>query len=138
MWYGWYTTETLWLHLYTSLLPLFLQVTLPVPIAPRWGHSTVVFGSGPGFRVVVLFGGRSSSLEEVSETTLLLLGKCAISTILISLERLCVVISTLLPNPRSSTNLFPIIIISSSFPSHAYFAEFFYTHFQSTSEVHGR
>ena len=122
---------------FTSLPPLFLQVTLPVPIAPQWGHSAVVFGSGPGFRVVVLFGGRSSSLEEVSETTLLLLGKCAISTILISLERLCVVISTLLPDNRSSTNLFPIIICS-SFPSHAYFAEFFCTHFQSTREVHGR
>ena len=47
---------------------LFLQVTLPVAITPRWGHSAVVFGSGASFRVVVLFGGRKSWLGgEISE-----------------------------------------------------------------------
>ena len=59
--------------------PLFLQVTLPVAITPRYGHSAVVFGSGANFRFVVLCGGVNSSYAEISETTLLLLGECTIS-----------------------------------------------------------
>ena len=62
----------------TFLPPLFLQVTLPVAITPRCGHSAVVFGTGPSFRVVVLFGGETSS-GYLSETTLLLLGEYTIS-----------------------------------------------------------
>ena len=62
----------------TSHPPLFLQVTLPVAITPRRGHSAVVFGSGASFRVVVLFGGQNLS-DYLSETTLLLLGECTIS-----------------------------------------------------------
>ena len=51
---------------------------------PRRGHSATVFGYGASFRVVVLFGGYmrggfDSYIEgHFSETTLLLLGKCAI------------------------------------------------------------
>ena len=44
------------------------QVTLPTPMAPRFGHSGVVFGVGADFRVLVLVGG-------LADTTLLLLGK---------------------------------------------------------------
>ena len=56
---------------------IFLQVALPVQITPRYGHSAVVFGNGPSFRVVVLFGGKRSVVGDIiSETTLLLLGEC--------------------------------------------------------------
>lgn len=59
----------------------FLQVALPVQITPRYGHSAVVFGSGPSFRVVVLFGGKRSVVGDIiSETTLLLLGECKLCT----------------------------------------------------------
>ena len=58
------------IHLHPSLL---LQVTLPVQIQPRLGHSAVVFGYKPGFRVVVLFGGNRGC--NLSQTTLLLLGE---------------------------------------------------------------
>ena len=59
--------------------PLFWQVTLPVAITPRYSHFAIVFGSGQGFRVVILFGGRNSSYDAISGTTLLLLGECTIS-----------------------------------------------------------
>jgi len=61
-------------HVHVDILaPLLVQVTLPVAITPRKWHSAVVFGDGPTFRVVVLFGGNNSS-HDLSETTLLLLG----------------------------------------------------------------
>ena len=53
---------------------LFHQSTMPVAITPRWAHTAVAFGSGPSFRVVVLFGG-SDGARWLSETTLLLLGE---------------------------------------------------------------
>ena len=62
-------------------LALLLQITPSELITPREGHSAVVFGSKPDFRVVVLYGGSMSwsSREVMSKTTLLLLGKYAIS-----------------------------------------------------------
>jgi len=59
--------------------PLLLQVTLPVAITPRRRHSAVVFGYGPTFKVVVLFGGDDSSYNLKTETTLLLLGEYTLS-----------------------------------------------------------
>ena len=52
-------------------------MTLPTGIAQRYGHSAVVFGNGPDFRVVVLFGGIDTNFgtHAISETTLLLLRK---------------------------------------------------------------
>ena len=55
-----------------TCFPIFLQVSLPTNITGRYGHSTVVFGTGPDFRVVVLFGGYNGQ-RYISETTLLLL-----------------------------------------------------------------
>ena len=54
--------------------PLYLQLSLPVAITPRWGHSATVFSCGTSFRVVVFFGGVKPSEDELSETTLLFLG----------------------------------------------------------------
>ena len=56
-----------------TCFPIFLQVSLPTNITGRCGHSAVVFGTGPDFRVVVLFGGINETYDEISETTLLLL-----------------------------------------------------------------
>ena len=56
-----------------TCFPIFLQVSLPTNITGRYAHSAVVFGTGPDFRVVVLFGGRTTGHIEISETTLLLL-----------------------------------------------------------------
>ena len=67
-----------------TCFPIFPQVSLPTNITGRYGHSAVVFGTGPDFRVVILFGGRTTGYtsattftvfvgSEISETTLLLL-----------------------------------------------------------------
>ena len=58
-----------------TCFPIFLQVSLPTNITGRYAHSAVVFGTGPDFRVVVLFGGRETIFvgSEISETALLLL-----------------------------------------------------------------
>ena len=56
-----------------TCFPIFLQVSLPTNITGRYGHSAVVFGTGPDFRVVVLFGGYNGQHVPISETTLLLL-----------------------------------------------------------------
>ena len=50
---------------------ILLQVILPEAITKKKGHSADVFGCGPNFRVVVLFGG----IKNTSGTTLLLLGQ---------------------------------------------------------------
>ena len=52
-------------------------MTLPTGITQRYGHSAILFGTGPDVRVVVLFGGIDSHLgmDAISETTLLLLCK---------------------------------------------------------------
>ena len=51
-----------------------LQMYLPTKITQQYGHSAVVFGTGPDFRVVVLFGGKEGPQDcPLSETTLLLL-----------------------------------------------------------------
>ena len=52
-------------------------MTLPTGITQRYGHSAVVFGNEPDFRVVVLFGGIDSyfGTHAISETILLLLCK---------------------------------------------------------------
>ena len=57
------------------MVTILLQVTA---ITQRQAHSAVVFGSGPHFRVIVLFGGSTSDLLDptpISETTLLLMSK---------------------------------------------------------------
>ena len=56
-----------------TCFPIFLQVSLPTDITERYAHSAVVFGTGPDFRVVVLFGGYNETRNVISETTLLLL-----------------------------------------------------------------
>ena len=69
--------------------PLLLQVTLPIAIIPRYRHTAVAFGIGSRFRVVVLFGGANTSHDSISETTLLLLGECAMSATNLSTQTLC-------------------------------------------------
>ena len=66
----------MWLLVCNSF-SIILQVTLPTMITERFGHSAAIFGTGPDFRVVVLFGGfRASGIFHIiSETTLLLLCK---------------------------------------------------------------
>ena len=84
-----------YVHIYYTLMyisssiKLFLQVTLPVAITPRYGHSAVVFGSGASFRVVVLFGGYYYPPGYLSKTTLLLLGECTISATYLSTQVSC-------------------------------------------------
>ena len=57
-----------------SLVPLLLQLSLPVAIKSRYGHSAIVFGYEPTFRVAVFFGGKESlSSGELFKTTLLLM-----------------------------------------------------------------
>ena len=64
------------------LLPPPVQVTLPQEMGLRYEHTATVFGSGPNFRMVVMFGGRRSLLgDPIAETTLLHLGECAVWTI---------------------------------------------------------
>ena len=64
---------------YQLLLPPPVQVTLPREMGPRYDHTATVFGSGPNFRMVVMFGGRRELLGgPITETTLLHLGECAV------------------------------------------------------------
>ena len=72
------------------LLPPPVQVTLPQEMGPRMGHTATVFGSGPNFRMVVMFGGRRKLGGDpiggkrefmevpIAETILLHLGECAV------------------------------------------------------------
>ena len=58
------------------LLPPPVQVTLAQEMGPRCGHTATVFGSGPNFRMVVMFGGkRKFSEEPIVHTTFLHLGE---------------------------------------------------------------
>ena len=64
------------------LLPPPVQVTLPQGMVPWYEHIATVFGSGPNFRMVVMFGGRREFLEDpIAETTLVHLGECAVGNI---------------------------------------------------------
>ena len=61
------------------LLPPPVQVTLPQEMRRRYDHTATVFGSGPNFRMVVMFGGkRKLGGGPIAETTLLHLGECAV------------------------------------------------------------
>ena len=61
------------------LLPPPVQVTLPQEVGPRHDHTATVFGSGPHFRMVVMFGGEGKFVEKtIADTTLLHLGECAV------------------------------------------------------------
>ena len=61
------------------LLPPPVQVTLPQEMGPRYGHTATVFGSGPNFRMVVMFGGKRELMGvPIAEITLLHLGECAL------------------------------------------------------------
>ena len=61
------------------LLPPPVQVTLLQKMGLRCGHTATVFGSGPNFRMVVMFGGRREfPVDPIAETTLLHLGECAV------------------------------------------------------------
>ena len=61
------------------LLPPPVQVTLPQEMGPQLWHTATVFGSGPNFRMVVMFGGkRWFEGDTIAETTLLHLGECAV------------------------------------------------------------
>ena len=61
------------------LLPPPVQVTLPQEMGPRLWHTATVFGSGPNFRMVVMFGGKRGVLgEPIADTILLHLGECAV------------------------------------------------------------
>ena len=60
------------------LLPPPVQVTLTQDMGPRYGHTATVFGSGPNFRMVVMFGGKRRLVGAlIAETTILHLGECA-------------------------------------------------------------
>ena len=56
---------------------VILQLTLPAAFTPRYSHVAAMFGCGPSFRVVVLFGGNTTGMngDEISDTTLLLLSE---------------------------------------------------------------
>ena len=61
------------------LLPPPVQVTLPQEMGPQDSHTATVFGSGPNFRMVVMFGGRRElGKDPIAETTLLHLGEYAV------------------------------------------------------------
>ena len=60
--------------IYYGINTFILQVTVPVALKPRSGHSAVIFGSGPKVKIIVLFGGLYNKLY-LTDTTLLLLGK---------------------------------------------------------------
>ena len=66
------------------LLPPPVQVTLPQEMGPRYYHSATMFGSGPNFRMVVMFGGRKLGGDLIAETTLLHLGECAVWNVTLS------------------------------------------------------
>ena len=89
---------------------MFLQVTLPVAITPREGHSAVVIGSGPSFRVVVLFGGNNSSEEVISETNLLWISEYTSYHLLICPHRLDAVVFHTPPPPLYCYFLCPVLL----------------------------
>ena len=61
------------------LLPPPVQVTLPQEMGSRYDHTTTVFGFGPNFRMVVMFGGRRKlGGDLIAETILIHLGECAV------------------------------------------------------------
>ena len=67
-------------------------------MAPRSSHSAVVFGSGSGFRLVVLFGGRGAFRGKLlSKTTLLTLGELLYSSIATCIPILSVIQTTCKP-----------------------------------------
>ena len=53
-----------------------VQVNLPEDMQPRNTHSATIFGFGPKFRMIVLFGGKVHG-NPIAETTLIDLGECA-------------------------------------------------------------
>jgi len=57
-----------------------IEVTLPKGMQPRGSHTATVFGNGPNFRVLVLFGGMRTK-KLFAETTLLYVGECTTWTI---------------------------------------------------------
>ena len=69
------------------VLPPPVQVTLPQEMGPWCGHTATVFGSGPNFRMVLMFGGRRKKGELIAETTLLHLGECAVWNITCYMSR---------------------------------------------------
>ena len=59
-----------------------VQVNLPPKVEPRQEHTATVFGSGPNFRMVVMFGGRRQPEDgTLAETTLFHLGEFAVRNI---------------------------------------------------------
>ena len=59
-----------------------VQVNLPQTVEPRQEHTATVFGSGPNFRMVVMFGGRWGPEDKtLAETTLFHLGEFAVRNI---------------------------------------------------------
>ena len=61
------------------LLPPPVQVTVPQEKGPRYEHTATVLGSGPNFRMVVMFGGeRKLGGDPIAETTLFHLGEHAV------------------------------------------------------------
>ena len=66
-----------------QLPPPPVQVTLPNEVGPRRDHTATVFGSGPNFRMVVIFGGMWRLAGDLTAgTTLLHFGECAVWNIL--------------------------------------------------------
>ena len=73
---------------HSLLLPPPVQVTLPQEMEPRYEHTANVFGSGPNFRMAVMFGGRRKfGGDLLAETTLLHLGECAVWAITCYMSR---------------------------------------------------
>ena len=61
------------------LLPPPVQLTVPQEMGARLWHTATVFGSGPNFRTVVMFGGqRKLGGDTIAEAILLHLGECAV------------------------------------------------------------
>ena len=57
------------------LLPPPVQVTLRQEMGPQHGHTATVFGSGPNFRMVIMFGGRREFWgEPIADTVLIYFG----------------------------------------------------------------
>ena len=71
------------------LLPTPVQVTLPQEMGPQLQHTATVCGSGPNFRVMVMYGGMREFLggNPISEITLLHLGECVVWSITCYMSR---------------------------------------------------
>ncbi len=66
------------MHISSNCLPyiLYLQVTLPESMTPRFRHSITATSLGPGLTEVLMFGGNCKVQRDIiAETTILRFGE---------------------------------------------------------------